>query len=1424
MPSLKERIDSLSPSQREALRARLLESHQHKGDASNLHLRAFLQTNSDNNFDTKSVAQSLSRSLPSYMLPQSYQILSQLPTNANGKIDRVALSELKGTRNTPNHTHATNTSSKDVDALCRLFEKVLSASKVSDSDDFFELGGDSILAIQLVSNARKVGFQFGVSDLFRNSTPSALAFLQEAEPSRTTPEVPPDPNPRKPDAIDDSRLFSPIQAWFFEQHFERPEHWNMSAILELDPSISVESCTHAITTLYERHDALRTRYHSEPTGLAMTCGEIPPSSFVLELRNPRNGRTNHDSTDITIAANTLHQSFRLESGILLRCILFTNTESQPAKLLMVAHHLAIDVLSWNVLVEEFVDSVSGNPLQIPSNHLERCRTLRKAATEPKILQSKEYWSAINRDRFATIPFDQNDISKNTEEFTQTQTLTFNKTQLSELKRLSSHIGISLPAICLGAIGLSLSKLFGSRQFLIGCESHGRSGVDALESFVSTVGWCTSYFPLPLDLSYGETLLDAAKEIQLTLDTTPQSGLSYGLLRYCHPDRMIRESLSKHGDFDVVFNFLGRATNSKNNSVSIKNHSVGRIRDPRNHRTSIFEISVLEDGEELNVHWTYASSLHRETTVSNLLKETRAQIKSGLNNEARESEVSSSGFLELSPNDSQTALLMHHLSTTLEKDMGQLLVSGQLQGISDRTTIQNAWDELVKRHPALRSRFSFEKETGPKLVVHPPYSQPINWNDQTNQPRESHPLVPPYLDLSKPPSEGPTINVKASDAVTFSWRCHHALLDGWSSSLLMEEWIALLQDAESLQDAVLAEEAFFNYYHRLKMRPSSPSMHFWQSELDGCGSLLIADQNNRALNDPKTNRELLETKMDLAVSKGLAAKASSLRVSPAALVIAAWGGALGLAAGQREVVFGLVQSGRNASIDGVERIAGNLSTLTPFRTTLPVKGLEPDWIREIMLKQEEASEHAFYSLGRIAEWTRHQTNFPLFDTSLTIANYPKARPGSQVQLRNFQGDTSSTLPLSLTVSVGGDIKIFCDYDPNQLSRKKVEGVVSNFSLLLTQLSSESLESTTYLDTPLKRDPKKPEVPEDTSLPVMQKLSNTEQKLIELLEGILSVDAIRADDSFFDLGGTSLQGTQFFAAIERIFGVSLRVSLLFTHPSIKQLAPLVERPANETKKSDNIVLIRKGDASLPPIFLIHAGGLQVLFYKDLADQLDPKIPVYGLEPLDTAALRNIPSSIEGIAASYLESVKNVYHSGPYYLIGHCMGVIIALEMAKQLKKSNKRVPLVVSVDGPALRYKALLGGDKIHPKKRRPPSKKARYFEYKRKLKFWYLSRFGNLRQQNWARGKLLKRAYNRALNRYKSEPYCGPVLHFKCNDSDYYPYHSDLYWLAGCPNVEIEHMNCSHSEPLSHPYVRDLARSVTRKINATYPVNVKSRVE
>ncbi|GCE28513.1 hypothetical protein KDA_39970 [Dictyobacter alpinus] len=568
--------------------------------------------------DIAGVRAHLQQYLPAYMIPTLIMPIEAIPVTTGGKIDRKALPEPMW--EIVDQLEADETPVTDVGKTLRsIWSDILHVKEVGLHDNFFHLGGDSILSIQIIARARQQGLQLTLKQLFQYQTIAELSQVVESAPVASVDEGP---------AHGPVEL-TPIQHWFFAHHFEHPAHWNQERLLEIPSDITAELLEQAWGRLLEHHDALRASYTHSEQGWRQHIPEGSQdihSSFAhiqLAALTPA-----ERELAITEQATLAQASLDLERGPLLRILFFDYQQMQHDNhLLIIIHHLVIDGVSWRILLEDLQTICqqiqSGQAIQLPakSSSLKAwAERLVSYAQAPQLLAECAYWLQ-HRQPILPLPTDfavavaANDYASLR---TVTAALTAQETR-TLLEDVPPVYHTHIQEILLTALAQTLRHWTGRYRHLIETEGHGREELFSDIDISRTVGWFTSLFPVTLDLTGTTGNKDAITAIKEGYRSIPQHGIGYGILRYLSQDENTRQ-LQQQPQAELLFNYLGQfgTRNAEAEQPStMTSLATGALNHPQERRTHLLEINAQINDDTFTIAWEYSANTYQKTTIEEL---------------------------------------------------------------------------------------------------------------------------------------------------------------------------------------------------------------------------------------------------------------------------------------------------------------------------------------------------------------------------------------------------------------------------------------------------------------------------------------------------------------------------------------------------------------------------------------------------------------------------------------------------------------------------------------------------------------------------------------------------------------------------------------------------------------------------------------
>jgi amino acid adenylation domain-containing protein/non-ribosomal peptide synthase protein (TIGR01720 family) len=995
----------------------------------------------------------LNKSLPDYMTPAAFVVVESLPRLPNGKVDRRALSAHRpvyGDDNTTIVGPRTEIEAK----LASIWQAVLGVERLGVTDNFFELGGDSILTIQVVARAGSAGLRLTPRQIFDHPTIAELAPRVLGSPSIDSDQG----------LVTGGVPLTPIQHWFFEQELDRPDHYNQAVVLEWKRAADPGILEGAFSALIEHHDALRMRFAKredkwEQFNSACEGGRV---FGIIDL-----SVVARDSRDLLFdaAAEMLQASLNLAEGPLLRTALFITGDGKPGLLLIVAHHLVMDGVSWRILLEDLDAACGRARLPAKTSSFKRwSEGLYEHAQTAEARGEIDYWLGSRRGEPACLPFD-HVIGENDLTSWRSVKITLNETEtralLVELPRLHK---LRTDEILLAALARTLCAWTGRQRLSIDLEGHGREDIIDMVDVSRTIGWFTSMYPVGIDLTDPGDTAGSLREVKEQLRRIPNRGIGYGLLRYLG-DGEIGTRLAAQPDAQVAFNYLGQFDQSNRNAVhfSLSDREAGAAQDPRGRRSHLMELNGLVFGSALHIDWGYSESFFERETVERLarrledfLAETIAYcgypgasclIPADFPLAAIEADVlnrlAERGAIDdiypLAP--MQQGMLFH---TLYEPDSGAYVtrMSCELTGDLDLAAFEWSWREVCKLHPILRTRILWEGVAEPVQIVSSHVEFSVDFEEWIGLTREecSRRLTARLeqeravgFDLSKAPLMRVALIRVDARVHHMIWSHHHLLMDGWSVPALLSEICACYQAKREGRAPLLEKRRpYRDYIEWIRRRDKSEAASYWRQLLSGFTRPTAVE----IWGSPgvETGFSELDVELPRDATGSLTRYAASHGLTLNTIVQGAWSVLLGRYSGEDDVVFGATVSGRTASIDGLEKMIGLFINTLPVRVAIDGSARTDEWLKRIQTQQIESQQYEYTALGEIQRCSDIGAGAPLFHSIVVFENYPIDRQlkeqfeaGWDLEVASVRAFEETNYPLTLSVDPGESLTLAIGYD-------------------------------------------------------------------------------------------------------------------------------------------------------------------------------------------------------------------------------------------------------------------------------------------------------------------------------------------------------------------------------------------------------------
>jgi amino acid adenylation domain-containing protein/non-ribosomal peptide synthase protein (TIGR01720 family) len=553
--------------------------------------------------DPRDLEQFLADRLPAFTRPSAYLPLPRLPRTGDGTVDRPALPEpaARTAPVPPPHSAAEK-------IIAGIWREVLDLDEVSVTDNFFALGGDSIISLQVIARARQAGLRLTPKMFFQHQTVAAIAaHAQAASPhladqAKITGEVP----------------LTPIQHWFFELDPAEPAHFNQAELLEtegLDPVV----LERALRALAEHHDALRLRAVRDGGRWRLRIdGDVGPGILTRHDLSA----AGHDQLRERLSgiADDVQGHLDLARGPVIRAALIELGPGRGQRLLLVVHHLAVDGVSWRILLEDLgtacQQAAAGREPSLPAKTSSvrtwADRLTRYAAADA--LAELGYWAGQETPR--PLPRDHGGANALSSAAAVTVELTEDETT-ALLQEVPQAFHTQINDALLAALGAAVHAWTGDDAVGISLEGHGREDLFADLDTSRTVGWFTSVFPVTVHGAAQADPVILLKDVSEQLRGLPRHGIGYGILRYLG-DAPTRQALARPAP-EINFNYLGQ--------FAAEVTGIGRhagLDEPRGQSVSLagprrhlLDILAAVEGGRLGIALSYSAAIHDRSTIERL---------------------------------------------------------------------------------------------------------------------------------------------------------------------------------------------------------------------------------------------------------------------------------------------------------------------------------------------------------------------------------------------------------------------------------------------------------------------------------------------------------------------------------------------------------------------------------------------------------------------------------------------------------------------------------------------------------------------------------------------------------------------------------------------------------------------------------------
>lgn len=1009
------------------------------------------------------IKDNLSNRLPEYMVPEFIIRLDEIPLLPNGKINKKLLGELKLNK-LSKFEEPRNPIEED---LCDVFSIVLGFEKISVNTSFFELGGDSIKAIRIVSKLREKGYSSTVKNIMQYKTVQKIAqTLKEIKDTKNLEEE-----------VAGEVPLTPIQSDFFMSHLEAPNHFNQSIVMESKNEVNPSVFKKALEALVLHHDQLRAHFVN---GKQIIRSKNSETLFAISEFELGEQEFNDVELKIESIGNKLQTSLNIEKGPLIKCAVLRSQRFNGV--LLCIHHLLVDNVSWRIILEDlnrFYDGFSKNmALEFPQKTLSYKNWSIETEKYFDSLERKseiDYWKKVQKEvESSQFPYYRKGdiVNKGIQE----SEIRFGKELTSNLIGKAKQAYYSeVNELLFAALFRTIQQIGGNSTVSLNMESHGRPEIFEDVSVDRTVGWFTTIFPIALS-EVGKDIRSDIRRTKETLRSVPNYGVGFGIAKKL---KLIEKTESQPF---ITLNYFGERSENPNGDFFQPNDmSSGKQIDDENKFSTPITINCEVIEGQLKVLISY----NTEIVPTLLIEDLELTFENQLNDVVshcvlREvNEYTASDFNEMEWNDSDFEYCINHLEKRSEKLEAIYPLTAMQQGMlfhkmenpdSSNYFLQNAFAlnkkldnialeksllQLANKHTVLKTSFMYKEVSVPRQVISKQRKLELNFLDLTNQIGKEKIYSNLKIDdksrgfdLEEDSLLRLTVVKMNEEQFKIIMSSHHIIMDGWSLPIvvhdLLEYYDANTANLE-LEDLSKERQNFGDYVQFINKRKNN--IDYWKNLLNGLEekTSIIAEGNPE--NDDKEVKDC-QLLLDRNYTEKLIRLSKNYHVTVNTIIETLWGILLQKYNHVTDSIFGKVVSGRDVDIPGIEQMVGLFINTIPVRVMSQPNQKFIELLQDVQQQALNSGEYDHMSLTEI----QNETNLGsgMIQTVLAFENYFVEERSETDELEMEEASEQTSFDLALSIFIEDQLSLNLMYQTKKYNYEEVSRVLRHFKNLLLNI--------------------------------------------------------------------------------------------------------------------------------------------------------------------------------------------------------------------------------------------------------------------------------------------------------------------------------------------------------------------------------------
>ncbi len=1015
----------------------------------------------------------LKGNLPSYMIPSYFVLLDKLPLNINGKIDVAQLPKPQIVIEDGSSYTEPKTAIEKL--LADIWCEVLELKQVYVEQNYYDLGGDSIKAIQICSKLRKYGKKLDIKNLLNYPTIGELQdYVEDVENTGTTEPT-------------GEMALTPIQRWFFTTTDEQRNHFNQSFILKQETRYQIDVVEKTLEELVKNHDVLRSSFIGEKQIIPPYKSKNQSSWFTLQEFDFSDEKEPNER--IRKETSNMQRTLDITNGLLMKVGVF-HTSLQDY-LIVIVHHLVMDAVSWGIFIEDFnsvYECLVNNKSVTLSEKTDSFKTwsnyLLDYANSEKLEKERSYWSQILTG-----------LQKYTEdsigiyEDSGIEMLRLDKKVTSDLlTNVNQAFHTEIRDVLLTSLGITAEKWNQRKKISVYLEGHGRDCMDWGLDLSRTIGWFTCAYPVVLDFTNSDDIRNKIIWTKDMLRRVPNKGIGFGLLMYEAKNRLEEQKCA----YDYSFNYFGKMNkDSQFQMFEGEDDLAGIPVSVKSKRMAFIELNAMIIDEQLVIVMNYNKkevSKERANEFLNIYAANVAQVVEYAKGKEH-SELTCSDctdpdlnmenllFLKEKIEDEvediyglspmQEGILFHSLMTP-DKEIYHNQICIPLTGKIDRQRMEESLTCLISKHAILRNCFISDINGIYKQVVLANRTVKMDYYvlDDLREEEQEEKLEEilkekreSLIDLAKTPLFGLSLFKIREDQYKLIIQFHHIILDGWSMNLVLNDLFHIYQSKSKKKQIKMDKiYPYSNFIQWLNTKEKEKALNYWNEYLCDYETKAIIPRYTKNRSGSEGNYKKYDLVIDKEMTQYIGDIASKNKVTRGSLFEAAWGIILQKLNQTEDVIFGVVSSGRPEELTGADVTVGL------FITTLPLRVKKQDGMTILNLIQNVQTEHmnsqqfSYISLNDI----QSQSNLKgeLIDHLFVYENYPikdtvQNGEGCDFVLNReeIKAYERTNYEFNVTVLPGEETVVEITYNSNLYADYLIQQIGTSYHLILEQILAD-----------------------------------------------------------------------------------------------------------------------------------------------------------------------------------------------------------------------------------------------------------------------------------------------------------------------------------------------------------------------------------